>query len=271
VATPTEVATPTVLVETPTVCEVDVGITCQTFDGTECNEFFVPTLQCESELSTVRFRYTGGDCSTSDNAQGDAVCIDSNEGPPADVGVLVSCSDGDVSLTQTLVSPGETVEVSASTDLLPETLVCSVTSEDETIIYQELEFSTQASFSAKNSFGSLEVEQCDDLDCIVDVTYSYTTTNAGEAPISITSLIRDRDGDVVDLTDQVDPKDLDVGESTVVEEPDQVDYCVASSITTSIDVSTDGGQCTVNPVRRGMLRHLSEQVFAEYVLSIDIQ
>ena len=89
-------------------------------------------------------------------------------------------------------------------------------------------------------------------------------------PISITSLIRDRDGDIADLTDQVDPKDLDVGESTVVEEPDQVDYCVASSITTSIDVSTDGEECTVNPVRRGMLRHLSE-VFAEYVLSIDIQ
>jgi hypothetical protein len=58
----------------------------------------------------------------------------------------------------------------------------------------------------------------------------------------------------LDLTDQVNPKELDVGEQTVVTEPDQVDYCVTSSITTKVMISSNGEQCLVNPVRRRLLR-----------------
>jgi hypothetical protein len=91
----------------------------------------------------------------------------------------------------------------------------------------------------------LEVESCDDLECIIDVAYSYTATNAGEAPINITSMTRVRDGDTLDLTDQVDPKELDVGEKIVVTEPDQVDYCVTSSITTEVMISSNGEECLI--------------------------
>jgi hypothetical protein len=183
-------------------------------------------------------------------------------------------------LAQTLVSPGGTVEVSASPGLLPATLVCSVTSEDlgtglPIQLYQELEFSTQRNFGVKSTFGSLEVEQCDDLDCIIDVTYTYTTTNVGEAAINITSFLRERDGDTADLTDLVDPKEIDVGGTTVLEEQDQVDYCVTSVITTVVQIFSEGEECAVNPVRRGLLRHKEDPIesvsVGKYDLSIDIQ
>jgi len=250
---------------------IQVKITCATFDGTECNAFSVPTLSCASPLSTVRFNYTGTDCSGSNNAQGDDECTDSNGGPPADTEVLVSCYDNEVPavLAEVVASPGDDVDVQGSnlqgTGLLPETLECRVTSADGSILYQVLFFNTQASFTAKAQFGSLEVLQCDDLECIIDVTYTYTATNVGEAPINITSMTRIRDGETVDLTDLVDPKELDIGEFTVVDESDKVDYCVASSITTEVRISSDGEECLVRPGRRGLLRH-SDEAFVKDVI-----
>jgi hypothetical protein len=205
----------------------------------------------------VRFQYTGGDCSDSNNDQGDDVCEDTNGGLPADTEVLVQCLDSEINtvLASELLSPGGTIDVAGEGGgLLPEELECRVSSTDESILYQTLFFSTTQSFTAKSVYGSLEVERCDELECIMDVMYFYTATNAGEAPINITSMTRVRDGDTLDLTDQVDPKELDVGEQTVVTESDQVDYCVTSSITTKVMISSNGEQCLVNPVRRGLLR-----------------
>jgi hypothetical protein len=242
----------------PKRCECDVKITCETEDEIECNAFSIPTLECASPLSEVRFQYTGGDCSDSNNDQRDDVCEDTNGGPPADTEVLVQCLDSEINtvLASELLSPGGTIDVLAgeSGGLLPEELECRVSSTDESILYQTLFFSTTQSFTAKSVYGSLEVERCDELECIMDVMYFYTATNAGEAPINITRMTRVRNGDTLDLTDQVDPKELDVGEQTVVTEPDQVDYCVTSSITTKVMISSNGEQCLVNPVRRRLLR-----------------
>lgn len=188
--------------------------------------------------------------------------MDSNGGPPGDEQVQVACGNP-TRLTAFLVVPGETFEVS---DSPLDVLYCNVTSPDEVILYQELIFSTQSSFTAKARFGSLEVEQCDDLDCIVGVTYSYTASNAGEAPINITSMTRTREGETVDLTDMVDPTELDVGESTVVEEPDEVDYCVPSVITTRVDISSFGEECVVNLTRRGLRN--SKASFEEAVVKM---
>jgi hypothetical protein len=241
----------------PKRCECDIKITCETEDEIECNAFSVPTLACASPLSEVRFHYTGGDCSDSNNAQSDDVCEDTNGGPPADIEVLVQCLDSESNavLASELLNPGGTLNLTREGGgLLPEELECRVSSTDESILYQTLFFSTTQSFTAKSAYGSLEVERCDELDCIIDVTYFYTATNAGEAPINITSMTRVRDGDTLDLIDQGDPKELDVGEQTVVTEPDQVDYCVTSSITTVVMISSNGEECLVNPVRRRLLR-----------------
>lgn len=217
---------------------------------------------CASPLSEVRFNYTGGDCSTSNNAQGDDTCVDSNGGPPAG-DVAITCFDDQMVLAQQTVAPGESIAVTGM-PLLPEILTCVVTSVNEDTTYQEVQFNTRSDFTAKARFGSLEVEQCGDLECIIDVTYTYTASNVGEAPINITSMTRTRDGETVDLTDMVDPTELDVGESTVVQEPDEVDYCVSSVITTTVDISSFGEECAVNLTRRGLLRHL----FEEYVVSV---
>lgn len=80
----------------------------------------------------------------------------------------------------------------------------------------------------------------------------------------------------MELIDFVDPKKLDVGESTIVEEPDKVDYCVTSSITTAVTIFSEGQECAVNLVRRGLLRQAdgaiqSERVkSAKYLLDIGI-
>jgi hypothetical protein len=232
----------------PKRCECDVKITCETEDEIECNAFSIPTLECASPLSEVRFQYTGGDCSDSNNDQRDDVCEDTNGGPPADTEVLVQCLDSESNavLASELLSPGGTIDVAGEGGgLLPGKLECRVSSTDESSLYQTLFFGTTQRFFAKSVYGSLEVESCDALECIIDVAYSYTATNAGEAPINITSMTRVRDGDTLDLTDQVDPKELDVGEQFIVTEPDQVDYCVTSSITTEVMISSNGEECLI--------------------------
>jgi hypothetical protein len=230
------------------ILRCNVQITCQAEDEIECNAFSVPTLACASSLSQVRFQYTGGDCSDSNNDQRDDVCEDTNGGPPADTEVLVQCLDSESNavLASELLSPGGTIDVAGEGGgLLPGKLECRVSSTDESSLYQTLFFGTTQRFFAKSVYGSLEVESCDALECIIDVAYSYTATNAGEAPINITSMTRVRDGDTLDLTDQVDPKELDVGEKIVVTEPDQVDYCVTSSITTEVMISSNGEECLI--------------------------
>ena len=99
----------------PKRCECDVKITCESEDEIECNAFSIPTLACASSLSEVRFQYTGGDCSDSNNDQRDDVCEDTNGGPPADTEVLVQCLDSESNavLASELLSPGGTIDVLA--------------------------------------------------------------------------------------------------------------------------------------------------------------
>ena len=210
-------------------------------------------------MESFRFLYTGGTCEDTSNPQGNDLCNDFNGGPPADTEVIVTCSDETQVLAQEAVSPGDTLQVPVIPD--SEIVMCVVTSistDAPTIEYQAVQFSTQVGFTVKSVFGSLVVEQCDEIECIIDVTYTYTASNVGEAPINITSMTRTRDGETVDLIDLVDPKELDIGQSTIVEETDQVDYCVESVITTSVVISSNGEECAVNLSRRGLLRHLND-------------
>jgi len=195
------------------------------------------------------------------------VCLDFIGGPPVDTEVLITCFDNVVVLAQETVSPGGSISVSG-TPLLPTSLSCVVSTLDEATVYQELIFSPRAAFTLKSTFGSLEVEQCGALDCIVDVTYSYTLSNIGEAAINITSVMRTRDGATDELIDLVNPKEIDVGESTVIQDPDVVDYCVAGNINTGIVVAADGEDCSVSFGRRGLLRH-AEDIYGKITSSTD--
>jgi hypothetical protein len=169
--------------------------------------------------------------------------------------VLVTCYDNEQVLSQAEVRIGD--EFSISGTPLPDTLNCVVTSLDEAIVYQDVTFSLVNGLTLKSSFGSLLVEQCGDLDCIVDVTYEYTTANVGTEPLEITSFERTRNEEIVDLIDLVDPVSIGAGESTITQEPDVVDYCVASSISTDVAVFADGEQCIEIGGRNGMLRAVS--------------
>lgn len=244
---------------------LQVGITCVTEDDIECNQFFVPTLQCDTDLSDVTFRYTGGDCNSENNQQPDSFCIDVDD-LPGDADVLVTCFDDTEVLSQETVSPGDEFGVSGTP--LPDTLNCVVTTPDEDFVYQDVTFSLVNGFTLKSSFGSLLVEQCGELDCVVDVTYTYTTTNVGTEDLDITAFLRTRNDETVDLIDSVDPTDIAAGESTVTEEDDVVDYCVASSINTEIDVVSEGEDCVVNEGRSGNLRSSGGSSGSGYAIDV---
>lgn len=233
---------------------LQVEITCADTQGTECNLVQSPAFLCPADLTTVRFKYTGESCADSINGQVGDTCEDFEGGPPLDTEVLVTCKDGETILSSEALRSGG--DITVMSDALPTILSCTVTSLDETTTYQEVSMNVQSSFFLKDRYGSLEVDRCDDQDCIVLVVYTYTVTNVGSLPLEITSMLRERDGQTSDLTDQVDPTDVDAGGDTAVKEADTVDYCLASVITTDVQVFSQGEECVQLPVRRGLLRHL---------------
>ncbi len=230
-----------------------VEITCADAEGKECNQVQQPTLQCPTDVSTLRLRYTAETCADSNNSQENMQCEDRGGGPPAELEVMVSCGANDTVLQSAFVRPGDDITVSgANNGPLPTELICLVTSADGMVTYQEVKIETDESFDLKDQFGSFLVEGCDDNDCMKTVAYSYTLTNIGTAPTNITSVIRERAGESVDLIDTVPVKDLDVNESTVISEMDEVDYCINSVIATTVTVTSDGQECgTSQSMERG--------------------
>ena len=227
---------------------LQVAITCQDGDDTPCDELESPPGQCSlgAELSTIRLQYTGESCAESSNRQGDdGACVDVDDGIPADEEVRITCSDGGTVLAEKDVIVGGAITVSGENDgALPTVLECVVTNIDGSTTYQEVTVNTsgEVDLSLKDTFGSLQVESCDDSDCITTVTYSYTMTNIGTTSMTITVLERERNGDTSDFIDSVDPKELAVGQLSIVTEEDDVDLCADNTITTTVTAEADPPQ-----------------------------
>ena len=87
----------------------------------------------------------------------------------------------------------------------------------------------------KDVFGSLQLESCDRLNCLIDVMYVYTIQNDGNTHLAITEVERSRERLLDDLVDSVQDKNLRPDEHTSAEETDVIDVCVHASIVTFVE------------------------------------
>ena len=169
-------------------------------------------------------------------------CAKTNGGPPTGQPVLISCSNGDALLgLSRVMMPGDEMTVPSGMDVtgpLPTSITCIVISTDGITEYQEVtvETSGDTDWFLKDKFGSLQLESCDENECLVTVNYFYTLENVGTTPMTITVVDRERDGDVKDLLESVPDKQLGVGNKTTVTETEQVDVCVDKESVTMVEI-----------------------------------
>jgi hypothetical protein len=129
---------------------------------------------------------------------------------------------------------------------------------ESTIIIQDAEidvcqggadaFTTEAAFttgppcdvSVMIECASEEGDECRSLpqaespdECLIDITYTYTIDNTGIVDANIILFTRTRNGEFVDLLDSLDSTFLPVGESTSIEETEEIDRCVQQSFATN--------------------------------------
>ena len=211
---------------------------------TPCEKLVLPSGICSdgSNINTVRFTYTGFDCIDGD---GYDTCSDSNGGPPADTEAIVICVDGGTTLASETVVPGDIITVS-QVGGLTDIITCTVEGADGTL-YQTITINTSGDVNLHlgEKFGSLQLQACDDQDCIESVTWYYTFENIGSTPMTITVADRTRNDITDSLRDQLPTLQLDIGQSAGISETQKVGMCVDNVITTNIDVHATAPDATI--------------------------
>jgi hypothetical protein len=165
------------------------------------------------------------------NTQNRDTCEDFNAGPPTSGECHITCDGGPSNtLFEGKVRVGSEFTVERDNGgKLPETLSCSI-ADTAGYVLQTVTLNTGGTVDLylKDRYGSLQLEACGDQDCTVDIEYEYEVTNTGPIDLTIIALDRDREGQTVDLFDEIRDTDLSLspGQSTTVAEKDVVDTCV---------------------------------------------
>merc|ERR1740124_1221375 len=206
-------------------------------------------MQCDDgeDIDVLTFTYTGGGCDQSSNTQdipSIIQCEDFNGAPDETNESRILCVDlnsggGDISvLFDGTVSVGKEFIVSgAGGSELPNSILCEI--KQNNVKRQELRINTSGKedLYLKDIFGSFQLESCDEKDCLVPITYTYSLENIGQSPMDITEVLRSRGDNIVDLMDEV--LALGFGESTTITEEDIIDVCVKDEITTVLSAKAD--------------------------------
>jgi len=231
--------------ETTVGCSVDVDITCVDEEGTDCAEraLETPPLQCDDgeNINVVTFTYIGGGCDQSSNTQdipSVIECEDFNGAPDETNESRIICvdesPDGGTFITKLFdetVTVGEQFTVKGTAgSTLGDSIFCEI--KQNNFRRQELKINTSGKedLYLKDVFGSFKLESCDEKDCLVPITYTYSITNVGQGPMDITEVMRSRGDNTVDLLDEVGKKTLEFKESTTLEDKDIIDVCVKDEI-----------------------------------------
>ena len=216
---------------------LQVDITCSADDnGPECQQLTPPEPECDNNVDTLVFTYIGGDCDQSRNTQDDFFCEDSNGGPSNDDSATIECEDerGNEIFEENEVRVGSQVTL-GDRDAYPELVQCFVKdNRGRTLQTFTVASARFEDLYLKDVFGSLQLESCDRLNCLVPVTYVYTIQNDGNTELDVTRLDRTRDDMTEDVVRLVEDKRLRPDENTPAREASRIDVCVEDMIRTSV-------------------------------------
>lgn len=223
-------------------------IECETLSGTPCDQVQPPSATCGATgdpIRVVSFTYEPDcTCDKSRNRQGDlSQCRDL--GDLVDSNVILTCTDlfnSPLNVNPSNIRPGDEVVVTPVNGLaLPAIMNCTISNlNDETLQWNQIDVSGEIELDLKNKFGALQLESCDDQNCLEEVCVEYTVRNLGEVPMSVTTLdVEFNKEGTVDLLSSVIPNPVPVGGIVPVKQEINIDYCVPQTVCLSALVEAD--------------------------------
>jgi hypothetical protein len=217
---------------------VQVELTCFTADGIACDTLMKPEGTCSdgSSINTVKFQLKFGTCEESVNSQSEFLntCTDEASLPGGGEVVRVTCLDSSSNLLfSENVNEGDYVTISG-TGALPEEMTCSIFSTTGDLLQSfMINTSGQVDLFLKEKFGSFELVSCDDLDCVPEVTYTYTVFNTGTVPVTVTTFEREQNGEKEDLLPEINPI-IEAGSTATASETEMIDLCMDGEYLTTV-------------------------------------
>eukprot|EP00977_Amphora_coffeiformis_P022392 scaffold10860_cov182-Amphora_coffeaeformis.AAC.9 len=247
---PTRAPTPS-----PTdACITSVSIACYTEDYISCDDVVTPNVVCASATKKISFTYDGvSTCQDSfrfnqqSSASGNTNCEDN---APLVSNVNVVCADAsntnlELAVSPSSVGPGEKFDVTNGSNDLPSSIICSVF--DGVTELQTNLISLTGPLNLKEKFGSLQIQSCDDQNCLQDATFNYFIKNEGTGPLRLSAVTRGITGLpdknlIAELSSNVIPAD----DRLKTTETFEIDVCEMKSIVASANViaqALDGPGC----------------------------
>jgi hypothetical protein len=233
---------------------LQVDISCSTANddkeeqGTSCDDLRPPeSTECkagsyhDSSPNTLKFTYIGGSCEQSSTTQKDTFqCEDINGGPSMIPSVHLECTSNDDDTSGMVIYDNEvTIGMSFSLEggdsPLPGSIQCRVKdAKDHTL--QIMTIGLMDELNVKDVFGSLRLENCDSVGCLVEIFYLLTISNDGNTHLEITSVELASNGKRDNILDDVPDTSLDAGERTQTRQSNNLDICISGTVQTEVEV-----------------------------------
>jgi hypothetical protein len=215
-------------------CDSEAAVSCVNEKGVSCVEIVPPQWECNrGPLQTLRFRLEFCTCDDSVNSQegfltdcNDALDLLTKEDNEI---VRVTCVDvsDNTLLFSSGIERGDAISIKANDDYLPEEVGCSIFSQAGVLMQSFIiNTSGQVDLALTNKFGSLTLEACDVQDCHMEAIYTYSLSNTGSSPFTVTKFERVRNGERVDLLAELATTQLAPGDTQTAGETETVDLCV---------------------------------------------
>ena len=211
-----------------TYCWFQLGAACVSTDGTPCEDL-APPESGSGDGCIVNVEYTYTLTNDSNDDQQIFSLTEIRNGVTTDITSSIP--------PNTILAPGETFTTPPNAVTLD---LCSgetVETQADLFTGPPIAVAIQITCVSEDGVECAAIqEQTDPNNCLIDVTYTYTITNTGQADTSFVTLNRIRNGETVDLLPLLDGPNLMVGESTVVTETEEIDQCITQDFTTTTQV-----------------------------------
>ena len=155
----------------------------------------------------------------------DIECRDTNSGVLLPLSPFGSSSGG----TSINVCEGDVFSVRpvGRGGVLPSPINCTIEDSSGNLMQWNLiDVSGSVALQLKDCFGSLEMEACDDKECLQESTLTYFINNVGETDMQVVNVTGQVDNQPpFQLVDEVDPNPVPIGQTVTVTEVVVLDYC----------------------------------------------